>query len=101
MKGRLRIWGWEHPEQGGAGKVPMEMEGLRNCTWERAKGVLNQLDITEHYAEWKANHWTHHREWGSKALQAHIVWDREQRRKGLPPSVASLDKRRISMRRST
>ena len=102
MKGRFRIWTWGHPAKGGAGQVPVELDGLRNCEWERAKVLTQQLDSGKHYAVWTSNDGKTERPWGSESLKIALVWNEgSESENSRPPSVASLDDRRANTRRPT
>ena len=52
MKGNLRIWTWGHGLGGGAGLIPVELEGMRDCTRERAEQVTAELDVHNHWWIW-------------------------------------------------
>ena len=50
MKGSLRIWTWGYPTPGKL--APVELEGLQDCTLERAKEVTATLITCSHWWIW-------------------------------------------------
>ena len=52
MRGNLRIWGWGYGHRGGQALKPIELEGRRDCSEEKAKAIVSQLDPARHWWVW-------------------------------------------------
>ena len=52
MHGNLRIWTWGYGHQGGQALKPVELEGKRNCTAEKARQIVGLLDPESFWWIW-------------------------------------------------
>ena len=52
MKGNLRIWTWGYGQGGARNLRPVELEGMRDCTMEKAQTIISLLDPDRHWWIW-------------------------------------------------